>query len=59
MHYKAQPGKCAKVTNEEGMLLIDSGGQYLDGTIDTTRTFVSGPISDQDKTSCGYNQASK
>lgn len=48
MHYKAQPGKCAKVTNE-GMLLIDSGGQYLDGTIDTTRTFVLGPISDQER----------
>ena len=45
MHYKAEPGNCAKVTNE-GMLLIDSGGQYLDGTIDTTRTFVLGPISD-------------
>ncbi|MFQ7173631.1 MAG: M24 family metallopeptidase [Thomasclavelia ramosa] len=28
------------------MLLIDSGGQYLDGTIDTTRTFVLSPISD-------------
>ena len=45
MHYKAEPRNCAKVTNE-GMLLIDSGGQYLDGTIDTTRTFVLGPISD-------------
>lgn len=45
MHYKAEPGNCAKVTNE-GMLLIDSGGQYIDGTIDTTRTFVLGPISE-------------
>lgn len=48
MHYKAQPNECAKVTNE-GMLLIDSGGQYLDGTIDTTRTFVLGPISEQER----------
>lgn len=40
MHYKALPEKCAKVT-DEGMLLIDSGGQYIDGTIDTTRTFDS------------------
>lgn len=45
MHYKAEPNNCAQVTNE-GLLLIDSGGQYLDGTIDTTRTFVLGPISD-------------
>lgn len=45
MHYKAERDSCAKVTNN-GLLLIDSGGQYLDGTIDTTRTFVLGPISD-------------
>ena len=38
MHYKAERDSCAKVTNN-GLLLIDSGGQYLDGTIDTTRTF--------------------
>lgn len=44
MHYKAELDNCANVTNE-GLLLIDSGGQYLDGTIDTTRTFVLGPIS--------------
>ena len=45
MHYKAEPGKCATVTNE-GLLLIDSGGQYFDGTTDITRTFVLGNISD-------------
>lgn len=45
MHYKAEPGKCATVTNE-GLLLIDSGGQYFDGTTDITRTFVLGDISD-------------
>lgn len=48
MHYKALPEKCAKVS-DEGMLLIDSGGQYIDGTIDTTRTFVLGKISDIQK----------
>lgn len=31
----------------KGFLLIDSGGQYFDGTTDTTRTFVLGDISDQ------------
>ena len=45
MHYKSEPGKCATVTNE-GLLLIDSGGQYFDGTTDITRTFVLGNISD-------------
>ena len=45
MHYKAEPGKCATVINE-GLLLIDSGGQYFDGTTDITRTFVLGNISD-------------
>ena len=45
MHYKAEPGKCATVINE-GLLLIDSGGQYFDGTTDITRTFVLENISD-------------
>lgn len=31
----------------EGLLLVDSGGQYLDGTTDITRTFVLGEISDE------------
>lgn len=48
MHYKAEPGKCATVTNE-GLLLIDSGGQYFDGTTDITRTFVLGNISDLER----------
>ncbi|WP_346676526.1 aminopeptidase P family protein [Erysipelatoclostridium sp. An173] len=48
MHYKAEPGKCATVTNE-GLLLIDSGGQYFDGTTDITRTFVLGNISDVER----------
>ena len=29
------------------MLLVDSGGQYLEGTTDITRTFVLGPISEE------------
>lgn len=48
MHYKAEADNCAKVSNE-GLLLIDSGGQYMDGTIDTTRTFVLGPISETER----------
>ena len=35
---------------DKGMILIDSGGQYLDGTTDITRTIVLGDISDEEKT---------
>lgn len=43
MHYKATKESFASV-KPEGLLLIDSGGQYLDGTTDITRTFALGPI---------------
>ncbi len=43
MHYKAVPG-IEYTLEKEGMLLIDSGGQYLDGTTDTTRTIVLGKL---------------
>ena len=31
----------------EGLLLLDSGGQYLDGTTDITRTIALGPLTDE------------
>ena len=31
------------------MLLVDSGGQYFDGTTDITRTFVLGSITEEEK----------
>ena len=37
VHYAATQDNCAEV-KPEGMLLLDSGGQYLDGTTDITRT---------------------
>ena len=37
VHYAATKESCATV-KPEGMLLLDSGGQYLDGTTDITRT---------------------
>lgn len=46
MHYSATPESDA-VLKPEGFLLVDSGGQYLEGTTDITRTFVLGPISDE------------
>lgn len=33
----------------EGLFLLDSGGQYLDGLTDTTRTLALGPITDEEK----------
>lgn len=48
MHYSATKENHARL-EPRGLLLIDSGGQYLQGTIDTTRTFVLGPISDVQK----------
>ena len=48
MHYKANPETQATL-KPSGMLLVDSGGQYLDGTTDITRTFVLGEISDEIK----------
>lgn len=50
MHYKANKETCKKIGNS-GMLLIDSGGQYMTGTTDTTRTFIMGDISDEERTS--------
>lgn len=47
VHYKPEYATCADITNE-GMLLLDSGGQYLDGTTDITRTTVFGtPTAEQ------------
>ena len=48
MHYSAHPETTKEVTNE-GMLLLDSGGHYNDGSTDITRTFVLGEISDEIK----------
>ena len=44
MHYEAVEGSC-KELSPEGMLLVDSGGQYMGGTTDVTRTIVLGPVS--------------
>ncbi|MCQ2328282.1 MAG: aminopeptidase P family N-terminal domain-containing protein [Paludibacteraceae bacterium] len=41
VHYAAQPDTCAKISGN-GVLLLDSGGQYLDGTTDITRTYWIG-----------------
>lgn len=43
MHYSAKPGSAA-LLRPEGFLLVDSGGQYLSGTTDITRTMALGPV---------------
>lgn len=48
MHYEATPENYSTLS-PEGMLLVDSGGQYLGGTTDVTRTIVLGPISEEIK----------
>mgnify|MGYP002801583837 FL=1 len=48
MHYHPTSTQFTKI-DQDGMLLIDSGGQYMDGTTDITRTFVLGHITDMQK----------
>lgn len=45
MHYHANAETCATLA-PSGLLLVDSGGQYLEGTTDITRTFALGQISE-------------
>lgn len=45
VHYEAEEGT-ASTLRPEGMLLIDTGAQYLDGTTDITRTIALGTPSE-------------
>lgn len=47
-HYHAEEGRCA-VLKPQGLYLVDSGGQYLEGTTDITRTMALGPVTDKEK----------
>ena len=47
-HYHAVPETCA-VLEPKGLYLVDSGGQYLEGTTDITRTFALGPVTEEEK----------
>jgi len=48
VHYEATPASDMPL-RPEGLLLLDSGAQYLDGTTDITRTIALGPVSDEMK----------
>lgn len=51
MHYKATP-ESHSALEPQGLLLVDCGGQYLDGTTDITRTVSLGPISEEERLAC-------
>ena len=46
VHYEPTPDTDIPL-KPEGLLLIDSGAQYLDGTTDITRTIALGPLTDE------------
>jgi Xaa-Pro aminopeptidase len=48
VHYEADEESDTEILLE-GILLIDSGAQYFDGTTDLTRTLALGPVSDEMK----------
>lgn len=48
VHYEATPETDAKL-EPQGLLLLDSGAQYQDGTTDITRTIALGPLTEEEK----------
>ena len=48
VHYEAIPETDATL-HPKGLLLIDSGTQYQDGTTDVTRTIALGPLTEEQK----------
>jgi len=48
VHYEATPQSAARLETK-GLLLLDSGAQYQDGTTDITRTIVLGTLTEEQK----------
>lgn len=48
VHYEATPATDVAL-KPEGLLLLDSGAQYQDGTTDITRTIALGPVTDEQR----------
>ncbi|WP_074649187.1 aminopeptidase P family protein [[Clostridium] aminophilum] len=48
VHYHPAP-ETNRELKPEGMILVDSGGQYLEGTTDITRTIALGPVTAEEK----------
>ena len=49
IHYSAAP-ETDVLLEKKGMVLADTGGQYLEGTTDITRTIVLGELTEKEKT---------
>lgn len=49
VHYEATPETDIPL-EPHGLLLLDSGAQYVDGTTDITRTIPLGPLTDEERT---------
>lgn len=48
VHYSATEESSVEL-KPEGLLLVDSGGHYMEGTTDITRTFALGPVTEEMK----------
>ncbi len=48
VHYEATP-ESDVMLEPKGLLLLDSGAQYQDGTTDITRTIALGPLTDEER----------
>lgn len=48
VHYEATPETDVPL-EPHGLLLLDSGAQYIDGTTDITRTIALGPLTDDER----------
>lgn len=48
VHYEATPASDAML-RPEGLILIDSGAHYADGTTDITRTIALGPVTNEQR----------
>lgn len=51
VHYSA-PKEGSSAVKPVGSILVDSGGQYLEGTTDITRVFALGEVTDEFKNDC-------
>ena len=47
-HYSATP-ESNRAIEPKGLYLVDSGGQYYEGTTDITRTIAVGPVTDEER----------
>lgn len=48
VHYSATE-ESNQIIEPKGLFLLDSGGQYYDGTTDITRTYAVGPLTEEEK----------